>query len=65
MAIHIAETYMIINAAIPPKSSLTIDGEFSLGGTGLLNLDTIDDEGMNKEEDGNDDVRMPGIDLSS
>lgn len=27
----------IINAAIPPKSSLTIEVEFLIGGTGLLN----------------------------
>lgn len=34
----------IINAATPPKSSLIIDVEFSPGGTGLFNLDTVEDE---------------------
>lgn len=55
----------IINAAIPPKSSLVIDVEFLPGGTGLLNLDTVDDEGMDEEEDENDQGGMPGMDLSS
>ena len=55
----------IINAAIPPKSSLTIDVEFFPGGTGLLELDTTDDEGKYEEENENDEGGMPGKDLSS
>lgn len=55
----------IINAAIPPKSSLIIDVEALPGGTGFLNLETVDDEGMNEDEDDNDQGGMPGMDLSS
>lgn len=55
----------IIDAAIPTKTSLIIDVEFVTGGTGLLNLDTVEDEGIDEGKNENDQAGMPGMDLSS